>query len=80
MFSYVQGCIPAEELKFVMNHLPGEVRFKQSLCFLFEISSFQVPVGEIESMIRTVDRNKDGKISYSEFRYISRVYTFYNRF
>ena len=28
----------------------------------------QVGFGEIEAMIRTVDRNKDGKISYSEFR------------
>ena len=26
--------------------------------------------GEIEDMIETVDRNKDGKISYSEFRVI----------
>ena len=25
-------------------------------------------VGEIEEMISTVDRNQDGKISYSEFR------------
>merc|ERR1719500_1244365 len=45
------GCIPADELKFVMNHLPGKVAS-----------------GEIEDMIETVDRNKDGKISYSEFR------------
>ena len=28
----------------------------------------QVGFDEIEAMIRTVDRNKDGKISYSEFR------------
>ena len=28
----------------------------------------QLASGEIEDMIETVDRNKDGKISYSEFR------------
>ena len=28
----------------------------------------QVAFGEIDDMIETVDRNKDGKISYSEFR------------
>ncbi|XP_023347025.1 calmodulin-2/4 [Eurytemora carolleeae] len=45
------GCIPAEELKFVLTNLPGKV-----------------PGKEIEEMIRTVDRNGDGRISYSEFR------------
>ncbi|XP_023325721.1 calmodulin [Eurytemora carolleeae] len=45
------GCIPADELKFVMNHLPGKINYK-----------------EIEEMIETVDRNGDGRISYSEFR------------
>ena len=29
---------------------------------------FQVRVEEIDEMIRTVDKNGDGKISYSEFR------------
>ena len=28
----------------------------------------KVAFGEIDDMIETVDRNKDGKISYSEFR------------
>ena len=28
----------------------------------------EVPLGEIDEMISTVDKNKDGKISYSEFR------------
>ena len=32
------------------------------------IDHHQVAFGEIDDMIRTVDRNKDGKISYSEFR------------
>jgi len=46
-----EGCIPADELKFVLNHLPGKINHK-----------------EIEDMIETVDRNGDGRISYSEFR------------
>ena len=28
----------------------------------------QITLSEIEDMITTVDKNKDGKISYSEFR------------
>ena len=27
LFDIFTGCIPAEELKFVMNHLPGKVKF-----------------------------------------------------
>jgi hypothetical protein len=30
----------------------------------------QVGVSEIEEMIRTVDKNGDGRISYSEFRWV----------
>merc|ERR1712241_367159 len=45
------GCITAEELKFVLTHLPGKVTYK-----------------EIDEMIKTVDKNGDGKINYSEFR------------
>ena len=28
----------------------------------------QIKTSEIEEMIKTVDKNRDGKISYSEFR------------
>ena len=52
----VAGCIPADEMKFVLMHLPGKVTYK-----------------EVEEMIETVDRNGDGKISFSEFRYIDIV-------
>ena len=45
------GCIPADEMKFVLMHLPGKVTYK-----------------EIDEMIHTVDKNGDGKISFSEFR------------
>ena len=47
-----EGCIPAHEMKFVLQHLPGKVTYK-----------------EIDKMIETVDRNGDGKISFSEFRF-----------
>merc|ERR1712066_373784 len=46
-----EGCITAEEFKFVLTHLPGKVTYK-----------------EIDEMIKTVDKNGDGKINYSEFR------------
>ena len=51
MWFFFSGCIPAEEMKFVLMHLPGKVMHK-----------------EIDEMIETVDRNGDGKISFSEFR------------
>jgi len=46
-----EGCIPAEELAFVLAHHPRQISQK-----------------EIEEMIKIVDKNGDGKISYSEFR------------
>ena len=51
LWSYFLGCIPADEMKFVLMHLPGKVTYK-----------------EIDEMIHTVDKNGDGKISFSEFR------------
>ena len=52
MFSKDQeGCIPPDELKFVLQNLPTKIK-----------------LSEIEEMIETVDKNGDGKISYSEFR------------
>ena len=50
-----EGCIPAEEMKFALMHLPGKITYK-----------------EIDEMIHTVDKNGDGKISYSEFRWFLR--------
>ncbi|XP_059090224.1 neo-calmodulin-like [Tigriopus californicus] len=46
------GCITAEELKFVLTHVPDE----------------RVTYKEIDEMIKTVDENGDGKINYQEFR------------
>ena len=45
------GSCNSHEMKFVLQHLPGKVTYK-----------------EIDEMIETVDRNGDGKISFSEFR------------
>ena len=36
--------------------------------FDFIMLSLQIPQKEVDEMILTVDRNGDGKISYSEFR------------
>ena len=52
LVNYLPGCIPAEEMKFVL--MPGKVTYK-----------------EIDKMIETVDKNGDGKISFSEFRLFS---------
>ena len=35
---------------------------------IIKLSNFAITVKEIEEMIVTVDKNKDGKINYSEFR------------
>ena len=72
-----------------MNHLPGKVEllfvnlFISILIIHFSHDHFshvvisimmdQLASGEIEDMIETVDRNKDGKISYSEFRVINSI-------
>ena len=50
--SQFPGCITAEELKFVLTHIPDK----------------RVSYKEIDEMIRTVDENGDGKINYQEFR------------
>ena len=47
------GCVPAAEIRFVLQNLVGKIKLSKT---------------EIEEMIRTVDKNRDGKISYSEFR------------
>jgi len=48
-----EGCIPAEEMKFVLS----------------QVCSVQIfDVQEAEEMLNVVDRNGDGVISYSEFR------------
>ena len=59
------GCITAEELKFVLTHLPGKVGCIARHSLLYPN---QVTYKEIEEMIRIVDKNGDGKVSYSEFR------------
>jgi Ca2+-binding EF-hand superfamily protein len=46
------GCIPAEEMRFVLMNLSGGVS----------------EVSEVDEMTSTVDRNNDGRISFSEFR------------
>ena len=67
-----------------MNHLPGKVKITSEMGHLVDVDGDvdgksqlrschlsdypQLASGEIEDMIETVDRNKDGKISYSEFR------------
>ena len=60
-----EGCITAEELKFVLTHLPGKVGQTK---FSFTKHMPKVTYKEIDEMIQTVDKNGDGKINYSEFR------------
>ena len=60
-----EGCITAEELKFVLTHLPGKVGQTK---FPSTKNMLKVTYKEIDEMIQTVDKNGDGKINYSEFR------------
>ena len=53
------GCIPADEMKFALMNLPGNVTGQ-----------------EIDEMIQTVDKNGDGKISFSEFRSAVKSYDY----
>jgi hypothetical protein len=34
-WNYFAGCIPADEMKFVLKHLPGKVTYKVSNFFFF---------------------------------------------
>lgn len=70
------GCIHPSEIQFVLQHLPSqlepaeiEVRnmFRHFVIKSPEDSDFRVDC-LAQEMIDIVDKNKDGKISYSEFR------------
>ena len=52
-----------------MNHLPGKVNFLNWI-ETFNECSFKVALQEIDEMIQIVDKNGDGRISYSEFRFV----------
>ena len=49
----------------MLTHLPGKVSCTARHSLLYPN---QVTYKEIEEMIRIVDKNGDGKVSYSEFR------------
>ena len=63
-FKDEDGCVPAEELKDILRSLHVSSKVNFDLIML----SLQIPQTEVDEMILTVDRNGDGKISYSEFR------------
>ena len=52
-----------------MNHLPGKVKILNWI-ETFNECSFKVALQEIDEMIQIVDKNGDGRISYSEFRFV----------
>ena len=64
-FKDEDGCVPAEELKDILRSLHVITNLKS---FYLTMLSLQIPQTEVDEMIHTVDRNGDGKISYSEFR------------
>ena len=64
-FKDEDGCVPAEELKDILRSLHVIANLKS---FYLTMLSLQIPQTEVDEMIHTVDRNGDGKISYSEFR------------
>ena len=59
-------------VQFVLQNLPQKVRsIKKKWCDTNDLNTdktTQITFGEIKEMIETVDKNGDGKISYSEFR------------
>ena len=63
---YCTGCIPADEMKFALMHLPGEI--SKTKCQVNINCAGKITYKEIDEMIQTVDKNGDGKISFSEFR------------
>ena len=64
-FKDESGCVPAEELKFIFRSLNVN-------CLKYFLNQWQwtlqIAAAEVDEMIDIVDKNGDGKISYSEFR------------
>ena len=58
-----EGCIPADEMKFVLSQICS-VQVQLLLLITTSDSLDQ----EAQQMLEVVDRNGDGVISYSEFR------------
>ena len=60
------GCITADEMKFVLSQVIISQDDIESLrlCLSLQVCSME----EAEEMMRVVDRNGDGVISFSEFR------------
>ena len=62
-----EGCITAEEIMLVtLCLISGSFIFLYR--FVLKHLPGQIKTTEIEEMIKTVDKNRDGKINYSEFR------------
>ena len=55
-------------LRFVLCNLPGGVSEKEVGGKFFESFSENLFKMKVDEMISTVDRNNDGRISFSEFR------------
>lgn len=53
--------------KEVINHPKNQMK-KYIHRFVLQHLLGKITIAEIEEMITTVDKNQDGKISYSEFR------------
>ena len=69
-----EGCIPAEEMKFVLSQvriLTMAIMVMMMMMIGDSVEDINVQVcsmDEAEEMLAVVDRNGDGVISYSEFR------------
>ena len=62
-----EGCIPADEM--MQDPMKQELCLCNFVCrFVLQHLPGKIKPAEIEEMIKTVDKNNDGKISYSEFR------------
>ena len=62
------GCVPAEEIKLRECLVNTKINMSPFDRFVLMHLPGKITYKEIDEMIRTVDKNEDGKISYSEFR------------
>ena len=62
------GCVPAEEIKLRECLVKTKINMSPFDRFVLMHLPGKITYKEIDEMIRTVDKNEDGKISYSEFR------------
>ena len=72
------GCIPMEEIKFVLSQVAPEEVSQQSASTSLSLSPASLSQ-EAERIVSELDKNGDGNISYTEFRCLLGAHSLYSK-